>query len=104
VITTSKTCVTESGKKKCTTTTLIKGLGVSGASVKAVAVKGGKLVITLKKAAASVTVSLGGPVLTETSSLQSAVKKHEVKSVTVALKVTDAKHTTTSVPLKLTVL
>ena len=47
------------------------------------------------------TVILSGPVLTETSSLQSAVKKHKVKTVTVALKVTDAKHTTTSLPLKL---
>jgi hypothetical protein len=100
-ITTSNACVTKLGKKKCTTTTLTKGLGVSGASVKSVALKGGKLAITLKKAAGNVTVILSGPVLTETSSLQSAVKKHKVKTVTVALKVTDAKHTTTSLPLKL---
>ena len=86
-----KTCTTKSGKKKCTTTTLIKGLGVSGASAKSVALKGGKLVITLKKAAASVTVNLGGPVLTETGALQTKVKKHKVKSLTVTLKITDAK-------------
>jgi hypothetical protein len=100
-ITTSNTCVTKHGKKTCTTTTLTKGLGVSGASARSVALKGGKLVITLKKAAGSVTVNLSGPVLTETSSLQSAVKKHKVKNVMVALNVTDAKHTTTSVRLKL---
>ena len=64
-ISTKKTCTTSKGKKKCTTTTLIKGLGVSGGSVKSVALKGGKLVITLKKAAGSVTVSLSGPVLSE---------------------------------------
>jgi hypothetical protein len=98
---TKRTCVTKNGKRKCTTTTLIKGLGVSGASVKSVALKGGKLVLTLKKAAASVTVNLSGPVLTETTSLQTGVKKHKVKSLTVTLKVTDAKHTSTSVPLKL---
>jgi hypothetical protein len=99
---THKTCVTKKGKKKCTTITQIKGLGVSGGSVKSVALSGGKLVITLKKAAGSVTVNLSGPVLTETKSLQSGVKKHKVKSLTVTLKVTDAKKTSTSVPLKLT--
>ncbi len=98
---THKTCVTKKGKKKCTTITQIKGLGVSGASVKSVALKSGKLVITLKKAAGSVTVSLSGPVLTETRSLQTGVKKHKVKNLTVTLKVTDAKKTSTSVSLKL---
>jgi len=93
---TKKTCVTKSGKKKCTTVTQIKGLGVSGASVKSVALKGGKLVITLKKAAGSVSVNLSGPVLTESSSLQTKVKKHEVKTLTVNLKIG-----TTTVPLKL---
>jgi hypothetical protein len=100
-IVSSKTCVTNSGKKKCTTTTLIKGLGVSGASAKSVALNGGNLVITLKKAARSVTFDLTGPVLTESGSLRRGVKKHKVKSVTVALKVTDAGRTTTSVPVEL---
>ena len=98
-ISTKKTCTTSKGKKKCTTTTLIKGLGVSGASVKSVALKGGKLVITLKKAVGSVTVSLSGPVLSESKALQTSVKKHKTKTVKVTLKVTDAKHTTTSVPV-----
>ncbi len=98
-ITTSKTCAGKHGKN-CTM--LIKGFGVSGASVKSVALKGGTLVVTLKKAAGRVTVNVGGPVLTETGSLQSAVKNHNVKTITVTLKVTDARHTTTSVPLKLT--
>ena len=100
-IVTSKTCTTKGGKKKCTTTTLTKGLGIKGATAKSVALKGGKLVITLKKAAGKVTISLGGPVLTESGSLQTKVKKHKVKSLTVTLKVTDAKKTSTSVPLKL---
>ena len=98
-ISTKKTCTTSKGKKKCTTTTLIKGLGVSGGSVKSVALKGGKLVITLKKAVGSVTVSLSGPVLSESKALQTSVKKHKTKNVKVTLKVTDAKHTTTSVPV-----
>ena len=48
-IVTRKTCTTKQGKKKCTTTTLTKGLGIKGGSAKTVALKGGKLVITLKK-------------------------------------------------------
>ena len=101
-ITTSKTCVAKRGRRNCTTITLIKGLGISGAGAKSVAEKAGKLVITLKRAAGSVTVNLSGPVLTETGSLQSGVKNRKVKSVAVTLKVTDAKRTSTSVPLKLT--
>ena len=97
----SKTCTTQHGKKKCTTTTLTKGLGISGATAASVALKGGKLVIGLKKAVGKVTISLSGPVLAETKSLQTKVKKHKVKSLTVTLKVTDAKNTSTSVPLKL---
>ena len=97
----SKTCTTKGGKKKCTTTTLTKGLGVKGATATSVALKGGKLVIKLKKAAGKVTISLAAPVLTESASLQTKVKKHKVtKPLTVSLKVTDAKNTSTSVPLK----
>ena len=69
--------------------------------MKSVALKSGKLVVVLKQATGTVTVNVSGPALTETGSLQSGVKKHKVKSVMVTLKVTDAKHTTTSVPLKL---
>ena len=97
----SKTCTTKGGKKKCTTTTLTKGLGIKGAAAKSVALKGGKLLITLKKPAGKVTISLSAPVLTESGSLQTKVKKHKVKTLTVTLKVTDAKNISTSVPLKL---
>jgi hypothetical protein len=97
----SKTCTTKGGKQKCTTTTLTKGLGIKGATAKSVVLRGGKLVITLKKAAGKVTISLGGPVLTESGSLKTKVKKHKVKTLTVTLKVTDAKNNSTSVPLKI---
>ena len=95
-IASSKACVTRHGTR-CT-----KGLGVLSARAKSVALEGGKLVITLKKPVASVTVTMSGPVLTETGSLQSDVKNHKVQSVTATLKVADAKHTSTLVPLKLT--
>jgi hypothetical protein len=95
-----KTCSTK-GKKKCTTTTLIRGLGISGASAKSVALKGGKLVVTLKKAASSVTITASGPLVSETAALQTRVKKHKTKSLNFALKVTDAKHAASTLSLKL---
>ena len=58
--------------------------------------------ITLKKAVGSVTVSLSGPVLSESKALQTKVKKHKTKTVIVTLKVTDATHTTSSVQAKIT--
>jgi hypothetical protein len=102
-ITTSKTCATRHGQRKCAISPPTNGLRVSGASIKSTALEDGKLVVTLKKAAGSITVNLSGPVLTETSSLQSSVKRHKVESVTVTLRITDAKHTSTAVPLKLQV-
>jgi hypothetical protein len=97
-----KTCTTPQGqgKKKCSTTTLIKGLGVSGAKVKSATIKGGKLVITFKKAVASATITLSGPLVAESKGLQTKVKKHKVKSLNFSLKLTDANKTATTVAVK----
>jgi hypothetical protein len=95
-----KTCTTQ-GKKKCTTTTLISGLGISGGKAKSVAIRGGTLVLVLKKAVRSVTITVSGPLVTETKGLQTKVKRHKVNSLKFTLKVTDAKHTSTTLPLKL---
>ena len=100
-IVSKRVCTTKHGKKKCTTTTLIRGLGISGPAAKAVVLQGGKLVITFKKAAGSVTISASGPLVSETKALQTSVKKHKTKSLTFTLKVTDAKHATSTVALKL---
>jgi hypothetical protein len=92
-----KTCTTK-GTKKCTTTTRISGLGVSGAKAATVALKHGRLVITLKKPASNVTtITVSGPLLTESKALQSKVKKHSAKSLKLTLKITDAKGTATTV-------
>jgi hypothetical protein len=96
-----KTCTGSQGKKKCSTTTLIRGLGVSGAKVKSAAIKGGKLVITFKKAAASATITVSDPLVSESIGVQTKVKKHKVKSLAFVLKLTDAKKTATTLPLKL---
>ena len=96
-----KTCSTTGQKKKCTTTTLIKGLLVTGGKAKTVAIKGGKLVITLKKPASSVTITAGGPLVSETKALQTKVKKHKTKTLKFTLKVTDAKKKATTLSLTL---
>ncbi len=74
---------------------------MSGAKVKSAAIKGGKLVITFKKPAAGATITLSGPLVSETNGLQTKVKKHKVKSLTFSLKLTDAKKTSTTLSLKL---
>jgi hypothetical protein len=92
-----KTCTTK-GKKTCTTTTLIKGLGVSGGKAKIVALRGGKLVITLSKPASKVAITVSRPLLAESKELQSKVKKHRVKSLKFTLKITDAKGNAATLP------
>ncbi len=96
-----RACTTKGKQKKCTTTTLIKGLGISGAKAKSVAINGGRLVITLEKPAGQVTITAAGPLVSETKALQTRVKKHEVKSLKFSLKITDAKKAATTVSLKL---
>jgi hypothetical protein len=98
-----KTCTkaTKGKKAKCSTTTLISGLGISGAKARSVAIKGGRLVIVLKKPAAKLTVTVAGPLVSEGKSLRSKVKRHRTKSLTFSLKVTDANHTATTLSLKL---
>ncbi len=98
-----RTCTKASkGKKaKCATTTLIKGLGIAGGKAKSVAIRGGKLVITLKKPSAKLTITTSGPLVSESKSLQTQVKKHKTKTLKFSVKVTDAKHASTTVSLKL---
>ena len=95
----SKTCTGTGKKKKCSTETLIKGLSVVGGKAKTVAIKGGKLVITLGKPGGKVTITVSGPLVSESKALQTNVKKHKAKSLKFTLKVTDAKHTTSTVAL-----
>jgi hypothetical protein len=96
-----KVCTTKNHKKKCTTTTLIKGLGIAGGEAKTVAIKGGRLVITLSKPAGTVSITVSGSLVSETNGLQSSVKKHKVKNLSFTLKVTDAKKAATTLLLKL---
>jgi hypothetical protein len=96
-----KTCTGKGKQQKCSTKTLIKGLGIVGGKAKTVAIKGGKLVITLKKASGKLTVMVSGPLVSESKSLQTKVKKHKVKTLNFSVKTTDAKKAATTVSLKL---
>jgi hypothetical protein len=96
-----KTCSGQGKKKKCSTTTLIKGLGIVGGKAKTVAIKGGKLVITLKKAAGKVTITVSGPLVSESKALQTKVKKHKAGTLKFTVKTTDAKKASTTLSLKL---
>lgn len=100
-ISSHKVCSTKGKKKKCTTTTRISGLGVSGGAVSAVSLKAGHLVITLKKTAAHLSIRAAAPLLSETTALARKVKKHSVKTLAVTLKITDSTHVVTTTTLKL---
>ncbi len=98
-----KTCTTLKGKKKkCTTTTLISGLGISGGRAKSVALKGGMLLIGLANATGGVSLTISKPLVTETKSLRTKVKKHKAGKLTFTFKVTDAKGTVTTVTASVT--
>jgi hypothetical protein len=98
---TSKVCTGHGSHKKCTSK--VKGVSVSGGTVKSAKISGGRLVITLKSAASSVSVTVSGPGLKETKALKTKVKKHKVKKETVSIKITNASGTATSISLKLSV-
>jgi hypothetical protein len=98
-----KTCTTLKGKKKkCTTTTLISGLGISGGRAKSVTLKGKTLLIGLAKATGSVSLTISKPLVTATKSLRTKVKKHKAGNLTFTFKVTDAKGTVTTVTASVT--
>jgi hypothetical protein len=96
-----KVCVKKGTKKKCTTTKRVKGLRISGRSAKAVVLKSGRLVITLKKAATSLTITAARPLVIESKSLDTKVKHHKAGTLRFTLKVTTANHASTSLTLKL---
>jgi hypothetical protein len=94
-------CTGTGSKRTCRTIIVVKGLSIAGARLKKAALRGGRLVISLKKPAASASLTVRGPLLAETSTLRQKVSKHKVNKLSVSLKVTDTKPTTTSLVLKL---
>ncbi len=79
----------------------VKGLSVTGATVKSAKVSGGKLVVTLKSASASLTAKLNSKLLKVSKGLSKKVKKHKVKKLKVKVTVTDSSGTSTPLTLVL---
>lgn len=96
-----KKCTGKGKKRKCKKTLTVKGLSLSGATLADAKVSGGSLVLSLKGAVSSATVTVFGPLLTETKALQKKAKKHKAKDLKATVKVTDATSKTTSLKLKL---
>ncbi|MBV9002893.1 MAG: hypothetical protein JO304_27810, partial [Solirubrobacterales bacterium] len=95
-----KLCTTKGKKTSCKTTTIVKGLRISGGTAKSVVLKSGRLVITLKKAARRLTITAAGPLLVESKSLETKVKHHKAGTQTFTFRVTTANHRTTLLALK----
>ena len=67
----------------------MKGLSLAGASVKTASIKGGRLVISFRKAAAgAVTVTANSRLLAVTSPLQRKAEHHQLGKLDVSVKVT----------------
>jgi hypothetical protein len=66
-------------------------------------IKRGKLVVMLNVAASRVSVSIGGSAIKVSRGLAKAVKKHHVRTLAVATKITDSAGKTTTLSLKLNV-
>jgi hypothetical protein len=77
------------------------GLTVSGGTVKSATLSGGRLVIKFTSPVAGASVTVGGPLLTESKLLQKKVKKHKIKSITFSIKIVDAAGKNTTLSLKL---
>jgi hypothetical protein len=100
-IVTKKKCTGKGKKKKCKTTLTIKGLSLSGATLASAKLSGGKLVLGLKAAVSSATVTVAGPLLTETKALLKKAKKNKAKGLKATVGVTDTAGKATSLSLKL---
>jgi hypothetical protein len=90
--------------RKCATTRRrhsCKGVSVSGASVKTVTLRGGRLVITLAKPSGRVSVNVTGPLLTASKSLQTQAREHKLETAISTVTVVDAKNKATTIPLTL---
>ncbi len=91
----TSTCTGKGKKRRCTTTLKVKGLTLSGAKLKGAKLSGGRLVLTFKKAAASVSASANSTLLSESKSLQKQVKNGKLKSLRLTVGATDTSHATT---------
>jgi hypothetical protein len=85
--------------------TLTRDISVTGTAGKKlkfqVKARGGKLTVTLRTEASGVKITIRSPSIAATKKLEEAVKTGKVKTVRMLVAVTDAKHSTTRLPLTL---
>jgi hypothetical protein len=76
----------------------LSGVSLVGAQLKSATLRHGQLTVTLRKAAASVIVSVSRRGLGESAGLRSQVRRHMLKSLTLTVVVRDAKGRQTTLP------
>lgn len=74
----------------------VKGLSLSGVAVKSVRIASGRLAIIFKQAASAVSLVARGPLLRESSTLESKAKQHKTSTLAESVRLTDASGHTTS--------
>ena len=72
----------------------IKGVSISGAKIAKLSISHGKLTITLRSAATSVSVRAGVTAIDETPALARGVHRHKVKSLKLSVATSQSKVTT----------
>lgn len=94
---TQRVCKGNGEGRKCKTRTSVKGLSLSGATVKSARLKSGRLAIAFAHAAASVSLTARGPLVLESSTLERKAKQHKAGTLVAHLRITDASGRTTAV-------
>jgi hypothetical protein len=77
----------------------LQGVSLAGAKLKSAVLSHGHLVITLRKTAANVIVSLSSKALSESGSLKSRARRHRLKSLKLTVLVKDSRGRQTKVPV-----
>jgi hypothetical protein len=82
--------------KALVSSTVVKGLSLSGAAVKSARIKSGRLAITFTHAVGAVSLVARGPLLLESRTLAGKAKQHKTGRLTESIRLTDAAGHTTS--------
>jgi hypothetical protein len=80
---------------------VVEGVSVKGAKVKSLSLQRGRLVVILGQPATSVTVKIGAQALTEGAGLENKARHHRIKSLKLAVSVTNVNRKTTNLTLKI---
>ncbi|HEX3830413.1 MAG TPA: hypothetical protein VHW04_00510, partial [Solirubrobacteraceae bacterium] len=81
----------------------VTGVSLRGANKKSLALSHGRLVITLRKPSAAVTVTLGSLSLKESTGLRTKARRNRVKSLKLTVIVRNARHNSKTLRLKVKV-